>query len=145
MNSFFASAAESATELGAIEAVFEAMLGFGAIIWLVIVALCVIALIANVKIFMKAGIAGWKALIPFYNTYLMYKLVFGNGWLFLLNFLPLVGYILPCVLAFKLAKVFDKDTGFAILSIFFSPITHLILAFGDSKYNGPLCEQRMGC
>ena len=66
------------------------------------------------------------------------KLVFGNGWLFLLNLIPFVGYVLPCVVEFKLAKAFGKGTGFAILSLFFSPITRMILAFGDSEYVGPM-------
>lgn len=138
MNSFLASDVASATELGTIEAVFETILGFGAIIWAVTLALCVVSLIASAKIFSKAGIAGWKVIVPFYSNYLQYKLVFGNGWLFLLNLIPFVGYVMPCVLEFKLAKAFGKSTGFAILSLFFSPITRLMLGFGDCEYIGPL-------
>lgn len=36
------------------------------------------------KIFEKAGIKGYKALIPFYNIYLLTKLSFNSGWYFLI-------------------------------------------------------------
>lgn len=117
----------------------EALLGLGVGVYLVMLALCVVCLIAAAKIFSKAGIAGWKVIVPFYSNYLQYKLVFGNGWLFLLNLVPVVGYVMPLVLEWKLAKVFGKSTGFAVLSLFFSPITRLILGFGSAEYEGPLC------
>lgn len=116
----------------------EVLAGLGVGLYLAMLALCVVILIASAKIFSKAGIAGWKVIVPFYSNYLQYKLVFGNGWLFLLNLIPFVGYVMPCVLEWKLAKVFGKGTGFALLSLFFSPITRMILGFGDSEYVGPL-------
>ena len=116
----------------------EMIAGFGIGLYLVMLVLCVVCLIAAAKIFSKAGIAGWKVIVPFYSNYLQYKLVFGNGWLFLLNLIPFVGYVMPFVLEWKLAKVFGKGSGFALLSLFFSPITRLILGFGDAEYVGPL-------
>lgn len=116
----------------------EMIAGFGIGLYLVMLVLCVVCLIAAAKIFSKAGIAGWKVIVPFYSNYLQYKLVFGNGWLFLLNLIPVVGYVMPFVLEWKLAKVFGKGSGFALLSLFFSPITRLILGFGDAEYVGPL-------
>lgn len=117
----------------------EALDGLGLCFYLAMLALCVVLLIAAAKIFSKAGIAGWKVIIPFYSNYLWYKLVFGNGWLFLLNLIPFVGYIMPCIMEFKLARVFGKSIGFAILSILFSPITRMILGFGSAEYVGPQC------
>lgn len=116
----------------------EMLAGFGIGLYLVSLVICVVCLIAAAKIFSKAGIAGWKVIVPFYSNYLQYKLVFGNGWLFLLNLIPFVGYVMPFILEWKLAKVFGKGTGFAVLSLFFSPITRLILGFGDAEYAGPL-------
>lgn len=116
----------------------EAMLPVLLVTYFIALVVAIVCLIAAAKLFSKAGIAGWKVLIPIYNGYLLYKLVFGNGWLFLLNLIPFVGYVLPCVVEFKLAKAFGKGTGFAILSLFFSPITRMILAFGDSEYVGPM-------
>ena len=75
----------------------EALLGLGVGLYIVMLVICVVCLIAAVKIFSKAGIAGWKVIVPFYSNYLQYKLVFGNGWLFLLNLIPFVGYVMPIV------------------------------------------------
>lgn len=123
------------------EAFTAFILSFGVVFMLIAVIFAIISFVAGFKIFQKAGIEGWKIFIPFYNSYLQYQLVFGEGWLFLLNFLPIVGYVLPFVLEFKLAKVFNKGTGFAIASLFISPINRLIIAFGESKYIGPLQQQ----
>ncbi|MBR2709992.1 hypothetical protein IKE72_02850 [Candidatus Saccharibacteria bacterium] len=40
----------------------------------------IITVIASWKIFKKAGEPGWKALIPFYNYYILYKIVGMKGW-----------------------------------------------------------------
>ena len=44
------------------------------IISLVVIGIYVLNAIANYKIFKKAGEAGWKAWIPFYNLYIMFKI-----------------------------------------------------------------------
>jgi len=40
----------------------------------------ILTVIASWKILQKAGEKGWKALIPIYNTYLLYKIVGLKGW-----------------------------------------------------------------
>ena len=52
------------------------------------IAVYVISVIAYWKIFTKAGEAGWKAIIPILNTYVMFKIAYGNGWRFLLLLIP---------------------------------------------------------
>ena len=56
---------------------------------LVIFAICIVMIIAEWKLFKKAGQPGWAAIVPFYNAYVLTKITWGNGWLFLLGFLPL--------------------------------------------------------
>ncbi len=41
-------------------------------------AILVVLLVAQWKMFSKAGEAGWKCLIPFYNNYIFYKILYGN-------------------------------------------------------------------
>lgn len=53
------------------------MIGFFLIVGLVFYILTVIAIW---KIFEKAGEKGWKAIIPFYNVYIMFKIVKMTGW-----------------------------------------------------------------
>ena len=97
----------------------------------------VLLLIAAWKILTKAGEAGWKALIPFYNMYTLVKIVDGNGWKFLLFCIPIVGFIYDIIFSIRMAKAFGKGTGFGI-GIFLLPnIFTLILGFGSAQYQGP--------
>ena len=59
-------------------------------------------------VFQKAGIAGWKSIIPIYNSYCLFKIAWGNGWVFLATIIPLVGVIVDFMCMYKLAKSFDK-------------------------------------
>ncbi|MCR5654304.1 MAG: DUF5684 domain-containing protein [Lachnospiraceae bacterium] len=99
-------------------------------------ALSVIMIVAMWKIFAKAGEPGWAAIVPIYNAYVEFKIAFGNGWLFLLCLIPFVGSIVALVCLFKLGKAFGKSTGFCIGLVLLSPIFLLILAFGNSQYQG---------
>jgi len=48
--------------------IFAVVLGFGSL------ALCIALLAANWKTFTKAGRAGWKSIIPIYNTYVAFDI-----------------------------------------------------------------------
>lgn len=120
------------------------ILGGILIVWmLVVLILSIFSLICMWKVFVKAGIPGWKAIIPFYNVYCLCKLTWGVGWLFLLLFLPmwfdfftwvvLIGFM---VTYWKLAKQFGKGDGFAIGTALLPIVFLAILAFGDATYTG---------
>ena len=100
-------------------------------------AITVVVLIAWWKVFVKAGKPGWAAIVPFYNMYCMFEISFGNGWLFLLCFVPCVNVVMLIIMYVKLAQAFGKSGGFAVGLIFLSVIFLPILGFGDAKYNGP--------
>lgn len=110
---------------------------FSGVFLLIWLAVLVLLIIAFWRIFTKAGEPGWASLIPFYNTYIMYKIAWGNGWLFLLSFIPLVGMFVALVALYKLCVAFDHGAGFFLGLLFLSPIFLLILAFGSSEYVGP--------
>lgn len=108
---------------------------------IIILALYVLQIIAQWKIFAKAGQAGWKSLIPIYNMVVFYKIVGLSPWLLLLYLtavIPIVGYIAILVLTIvskvKLGKAFGQETGFIIGLILLPSIFDLILAFGKSTY-----------
>ena len=109
------------------------MAGMGIAYYLVMLVVCILMIVAMWKIFEKAGEAGWKSLIPFYNTYILFKISCGNGWLFLILFIfaPFIYWQM-----WKLCKAFDKGIGFFILMLFFTPIAYLILGFSDADYIG---------
>ncbi|MDE5863199.1 MAG: hypothetical protein K2H34_02510 [Lachnospiraceae bacterium] len=109
---------------------------FSGIYLIVLLVVMVLAIVACWKIYTKAGEPGWASLVPFYSNYVLFKIVFGNGWLFLLLLVPVVNGIISIILLFKLAKVFGHGVGFGFGLLFLAPIFLLILAFGSSEYEG---------
>lgn len=104
----------------------------------------IVMIVANWKLFTKAGKSGVASIIPIYNSYVLCDIVFGQGWLFLLSLVPLVGWIFVIVLSYQVAIVYGKSSGFALLSVFFYPITLLIIAFGKAEYIGTTADIKNG-
>ncbi|MDO4526660.1 MAG: DUF5684 domain-containing protein [Candidatus Saccharibacteria bacterium] len=153
------------------EAIAAGAIGGGIVATMLICGFVVtiIMIIAWWKIFKKAGLAGWKSLIPFYNMYCLYRISGLSGWWFLLYvaasifissgfnytvttsgqiaevFINPAGWIgltltfgcaiLQIVQEIKLADNFGRGIVFKICSVFFTPITTLILGFGSDKYD----------
>ncbi len=106
--------------------------------WMIVIYLiiAVVAIVAQWKIFTKAGKPGWHSIIPFLNLYDLFEISGFNGWMFLILLVPCVGEIFLYVVYWKLAQAFGKGTGFGIGMILLTPIFMLLLAFGDAKYVG---------
>lgn len=51
---------------------------------LLVIAYFVLKIVANWKIFEKAGQPGWASIVPFYSNYIEFNIYWGNGWLFLI-------------------------------------------------------------
>ena len=103
----------------------------------IISLLIFLLMIASVwVIFQNAGLEGWKCLIPIYNTYCLFKITWGNGWLFLSMLVPLVNAVVGVITTYKLSKVFGKGLGFCIGLIVIPVIFYPLLAFSDAKYLG---------
>ena len=101
------------------------------------VAVFVLYVAAFWRIFTKAGEAGWKAIIPIYNWYIVLKIVGRPGWWLLLYLIPIVNVVVHIVVLVDLSHSFGLSGWFAVglllLGIIFVPI----LGFGDSRYLGP--------
>ena len=132
---------------------------FGAI-GVLTIAWIVLQIIADWKIFTKAGEPGWKSIIPFYNYYTEYKMCWNGGYgllfaaAFYINNLISSGknlqnwqtilfallFVVMLVLHFKqslkLAKAFGKGTGFGVCLFVFGPIARMVLGFGSARYVG---------
>ena len=76
---------------------------FLAIVLVFALAVGILLLIAQWKVYKKAGERGWASLIPFYSQYVLVKITWGNGWLFLLFFIPLGNLIFAIATNIKLA------------------------------------------
>lgn len=59
--------------------------------------LFILFVIASWRIFKKAGEPGWKALIPIYNTYIMFKIVNMKNWFWWILGLSVVGSIVASI------------------------------------------------
>lgn len=121
---------ETATLLG---------LAVGTVVYFFVsLAITIVYLIALWRIFAKAGEAGWKALIPIYNYYIILKIVGRPGWWLVLLLLPIVNIIVLLLVAVDLAKSFGKSDVFGVVAVWlFTIIGYMILGFGKANYVGP--------
>ena len=145
-----------------LESVFGGM-AIGAIILVVILGLIALAvaifmIIAECKLFTKAGEKWWKVFIPIYNTWVQNKIT-GLAWWWLPIFLvasaltevPTLGFVagMAVILVsfnynYNLAKKFGKSDGFAVLTTFLPVIGLPILAFGSAKYDKNAATDKNG-
>jgi hypothetical protein len=104
---------------------------------LAVLAFVVVGLVGLWKMYVKAGQPGWAVLVPFYNLYVLLKIVNKPGWWLLLWFVPLVNIYVSIVVALELAKSFGKTPVFGVVGLWlFSTIGFLILGFGSAQYTG---------
>lgn len=130
-----------------------------------ILIFAILKIVANWMIFTKAGEEGWKSLIPFYNSYIFYKIVWDTNmfWITLIGgmltasltiegtllyysssvlntlFSAVIGitlFAITILFKFKTSKCFGQSDGFAIGLILLPSIFQLILAFGSAQYIG---------
>ena len=124
---------------------------------LIALAWYVIQVIANWKIFKKMGEPGWKAIIPFYNSYILYKRTWKTMFFWIALVIGIIAgvfqslsqtmtdqatvfviaaLVLKIIGDNKLSKSFGHGAGFTVGLVFLNPIFKLILGFGSSKYVG---------
>ncbi len=133
-------------------------------------AVAVVTLIAQYRLFEKAGEAGWKCIIPYYNAFVYSKIVTGNYTYAIVSVVAAVVYSFFCFLfgltemtamfviamlvlvpvivlsawfAYKTGKAYGKSTGFCVAMIFLTPFLTIAMGFDkDTVYTGPLAEQQ---
>ena len=129
-------------QLTAAAAVIVILLG------LIVLAIVVFLIIAQCKLFTKAGEAWWKALIPIYNSWVETKIT-GLAWWWLpiyigtaclcgVKELSVLGFAVILIsfnYNYNLAKKFGKSNGFAFLCTILPIIGLPVLAFGSAKYD----------
>ena len=111
---------------------------------LFLAALSLLGIAGLWKMYAKAGVPGWGAIVPFYNSYLYLQLGGLDGRLFLVCFIPFVGglvlFVLMIIAALQIAKDFGKGTGFGIGLAFLPFIFAVILGFGSAEYQGVVVQ-----
>ena len=96
-----------------------------------------VALIAQWRMYTKAGKHGWAVLIPIYNVWVLYEIICDRGTAMFRLLIPIYNIYWSIKSIIKLAHAYGKGTGFGILMLFFPPICYLILGFGSAEYEGP--------
>ena len=138
-------------EPNSFESIFGAATGVAVVLLVLLVligiALAIFMIVAECKVYEKAGEKWWTAIIPIYNNWILTRIT-GLGWWW---FAILVGLsalteklsaVIPMTLFlvyfnynYNLAKKFGKTNGFAVLLSLLPIIGYPILAFGSAKYN----------
>ena len=111
---------------------------FGSAMMLVWLAIILVVIAGGWKVFAKAGQPGWAIIIPFFNIYIMLKIVGRPAWWLVLYLIPVVNFVIALIVAIDLAKSFGQSAVFGIVLLFLlAAIGFLILGFGSAKYLGP--------
>jgi signal peptidase I len=78
------------------------------IICLIALLLFILPAVGSYLMFKKAGVAGWKGLIPVYNSFVMLDLSGRPSYWFFLQFVPIVGWFVSLGILVEFVKVFGK-------------------------------------
>jgi len=103
------------------------------IILLVLISFATVGALYGVgtKIFGKKD--AWKAVVPFYNFFVLFKSVDLNPYLSIPICLPVIGLIPLGIFNFTLPRSFGQKTNFCVLAIFFPAVIMFMLGY-DKKY-----------
>lgn len=123
--------------------------GFLIVIGIFVLVWFVFYIIGLWKMFEKAGQPGWKAIIPFYNTWTLVEITGLNWYWFLVALVPtiisllgleslsFVGNVASIIanvnIYYNLSKKFGKETSWVVLSVFFGFITIPMLGYSKNE------------
>jgi len=106
----------------------------GALASLVWLGLTVVLIVAQWRIFTKAGVPGWACLVPIYNVLKLLQISGRSGW-WLLGFgVPFLNVFVMIRLVFDLASAFGRGVAFGFGLLLLAPVFIPVLAFGGSTY-----------
>jgi len=129
------------------------------IVWIIVsIIVAIFWIIVLWIIFKKAWEKWWKAIIPIWNAYILFKIAGMKNWFW---YMLLIAFVLWCVAwflpkyeepigiiasiicgiitivsSYKLPRKFGWGVFTSILYVLFTPICQIILAFGSSEYQG---------
>jgi len=130
-------------------ALFAGLGVFMIIIFLAILALAIVCIVAQWKLFKKAGKKGWEAVVPFYSTWILIEIAGLNWWYFLIAvagtiisllgieglgwLTTIAGYFVNFLVFYNIArKTRQNEILYGILGIFVSFVPVLILGFSKN-------------
>jgi len=101
------------------------------------IIMAVLLVAAEWRVFTKADQHGWAVLIPIYNLWVLYTIIYDRGTAMLRQLIPFynIYWIFKSMIA--LAHAYGRSTGFGVGLVLLSPIFMCILGFGSARYEGP--------
>ncbi len=108
-------------------------------VYLISILIVLLPSFGMAKMFQKAGVAQWKAYIPFYNTWVMQELAKRpKHWVFW-QFIPVVGWFISPGIFIEFVKLFGRFTlGEHTLAALFAPLYFPYLGYSPKiHYIGP--------
>jgi len=120
--------------LNILENLFNLGLGIIVISTVLSLAIRVFRIVCDWKLFKKAGKPGWAAIVPIYNTVVLFQISGLSGWSVLLLLIPFVNIYILFKQNIELAKRFGQGVFFGVIMVFFQIICMPILALGKSQY-----------
>ncbi|WP_434531508.1 DUF5684 domain-containing protein (plasmid) [Haloarcula sp. NS06] len=85
-------------------------------------------------VFKKAGHAGWKAIIPIYNLYIMLRIGENAWWWLVLVFIPVINLYALYKIHAGVARAFGRGIGFGLGLTFLGILFFPLLGLGDYQY-----------
>lgn len=121
--------------------------GNTAVVWITILlslAILVVVIIGQWKMFEKAGKPGWACIIPIYSSIVLAEIGEKPIWMGLLlslgAFIPVVGVFVSLafgiIIGMGVAEKFGKTQGFGVGCGLLGGIFYSILGYGDATYQG---------
>jgi len=101
---------------------------------IVMLIVAIIMIIANWKIYEKAGKPGWASIVPVYAQIVLLEICELPTWKVILFFIPIANIYIIFIANIELAKKFGKSTGYGIAMVFFGVVLLPMLAFGKAQY-----------
>ena len=98
-------------------------------------SLIVIQLAGMWMVFKKASHAGWKALIPIYNLYVMLQIGESAWWWLVLIFVPILNIYALYKIHAGVARFFGKGIGFGLGLTFLGILFFPLLGFGGYQHH----------
>ena len=93
------------------------------------------------KVFKKAGLAWWKAWIPFLNNWKLFEIGGQKGFWSIFLYIPalnIIGLVMMIVAIYNINLKFGHGVGMTILAALLSPIWLCILALSKDQWNDSL-------
>ncbi len=99
-------------------------------------AATILIIIAKWRVFEKAGQPGWASIIPYFNFFIMLKIVNKPLWWIFWLFVPGANVVVGIWVTNLLAKSFGKNEGFTLGLIILPFIFYPVLGFGNASFQG---------